>query len=348
MIQLRSLALTADISDHQVVLRLLDQTLLPHEEKWILIESNAQMIEAIKTLRVRGAPLIGVAASLMIAKLATEKLVPADLIIQAQLLYEARPTAVNLMICVDRMTRLIKQDFSVPKVIALAVQIFNEDVLLCEQIAENGAALIEDGDQILTHCNTGGLATAGVGTALGVIRKAHEQGKKIHVYIDETRPLLQGGRLTAWELEKLNIPCTLITDNMAAHLMSLKKINKAIVGSDRIAINGDFANKIGTYSVAVNCHFHQIPFFVAAPYTTVDTDCQNGAQIPIEQRPPKEVQGVSGSFGEIVWAPRGVHVYNPAFDVTPAKLVSHWILDKAAYTLKDIEAGVLKGDTLLC
>ena len=153
--------------------------------------------------------------------------------------------------------------------------IFNEDVELCEKMATNGAALIHDGDQILTHCNTGGLATAGVGTALGVIRKAHEQGKKIHVYVDETRPLLQGGRLTSWELQKLNIPCTLITDNMAAHLMSLGKITKAIVGSDRIAVNGDFANKIGTYSVAVNCHYHKVPFYVAAPYTTVDPKCEN-------------------------------------------------------------------------
>ena len=240
------------------------------------------------------------------------------------------------------MTHSIKNDFSMQKTIDLAVKIFNEDVTLCDQIAENGAALIEDGDQILTHCNTGGLATAGVGTALGVIRKAHAQGKKIHVYIDETRPLLQGGRLTAWELQKLNIPCTLITDSMAAHLMSLKKINKAIVGSDRIAINGDFANKIGTYSVAVNCSYHQIPFYVAAPYTTVDPKCQHGGEIPIEQRPANEVLGASGSFGKVLWAPIGVQVYNPAFDVTPAKLVTNWILDKAAYSKKDIESGILK------
>ncbi|MGZ3690948.1 MAG: S-methyl-5-thioribose-1-phosphate isomerase, partial [Pseudobdellovibrio sp.] len=220
----------------------------------------------------------------------------------------------------------------------LAVRIFNEDVELCEKMAANGATLINDGDQILTHCNTGGLATAGVGTALGVIRKAHEQGKKIHVYVDETRPLLQGGRLTAWELSKLNIPCTLITDNMAAHLMSLKKINKAIVGSDRIAVNGDFANKIGTYSVAVNCHYHQIPFYVAAPYTTVDPECANGSQIPIEQRNKKEVQG----YGELLWAPHEVAVYNPSFDVTPHKLVSAWILDKKVYYQKDVDQGVFR------
>jgi methylthioribose-1-phosphate isomerase len=336
MIQLRSLGLEADIEDNKISIRLLDQTLLPLNEKWILIETNEQMVEAIKALRVRGAPLIGVAASLMIAKMATENLAPVEILKKAKALFEARPTAVNLMICVERMAKQIRENFNIKKTKELAIQIFNEDVTLCSNIANNGAELIQDGDQILTHCNTGGLATAGVGTALGVIRKAHEQGKKIHVWIDETRPLLQGGRLTAWELSKLNIPCTLITDNMAAHLMSLKKINKAIVGSDRIAVNGDFANKIGTYSVAVNCQYHGIPFYVAAPYTTVDPKCKSGAEIPIEQRNAKEVQG----FGENLWAPLNVKVYNPAFDVTPSQLVSAWILDKAVYYKKDVEKGV--------
>jgi methylthioribose-1-phosphate isomerase len=342
MIELRSLGLKADIDEKSIQLYLLDQTLLPSQEKWILIETAEQMIEAIKSLRVRGAPLIGVAASLMIAQLAMQK-IPQDLLLNhAKRLYDARPTAVNLMICIDRMTKKIKENFLISEIVELAVQIFNEDVFLCDQIASHGAKLIQDGDQILTHCNTGGLATAGVGTALGVIRKAHEQGKKIHVYIDETRPLLQGGRLTAWELKKLNIPCTLITDNMAAQLMSLKKISVAIVGSDRIAMNGDFANKIGTYSVAVNCYFHQIPFYVAAPYTTVDTECLSGEMIPIEQRAANEVRGVSGSFGEVIWAPEGVQVYNPAFDVTPGKLVNHWILDKGAFSQSQIQQGVLK------
>lgn len=338
MIQLKSLALEAEINEKKIVLRLLDQTLLPHQEKWLVIENNEQMIEAIKSLRVRGAPLIGVAAGLMVAKLAVEGCGKADLLKKAQDLYEARPTAVNLMICIDRMRKKINEDFSVDAVSNLAVQIFNEDVELCEKMARNGAELLNDGDSILTHCNTGGLATAGVGTALGVIRKAHEQGKKIHVYVDETRPLLQGGRLTAWELKKLNIPCTLITDNMAAHLMSLRKINKAIVGSDRIAINGDFANKIGTYSVAVNCHYHNIPFYVAAPYTTVDVNCKNGTEIPIEQRSAKEVLG----YIDTLWAPQNIDVYNPAFDVTPHSLVSAWVLDKAVYFKNDIEKGVLK------
>jgi methylthioribose-1-phosphate isomerase len=336
-VKLRSLGLEADI-ENKFEIRLLDQTKLPHTEKWLVVEDLPQMIEAIKALRVRGAPLIGVAAGLMLGKLAFEKTEKENLLKMAQELYEARPTAVNLMICIDRITKLLKNNGTNEDVVKLAIEMFNEDVNLCEKMATNGADLISDGDQILTHCNTGGLATAGIGTALGVIRKAHEQGKKIHVYIDETRPLLQGGRLTAWELQKLNIPCTLITDNMAAHLMSLKKITKAIVGSDRIAVNGDFANKIGTYSVAVNCHYHGVPFYVAAPYTTVDPKCENGTKIPIEQRDPKEVMG----YGELQWAPANVTVYNPSFDVTPAKLVSAWILDKAVYKKDDVEKGVFR------
>ena len=323
----------------KINLFLLDQTLLPQTEKWLQIETLTQMIEAIQSLRVRGAPLIGVAASLFLAKMVLKNKNTDELLKIASELYAARPTAVNLMNCLDRMKIVIKEKSSTQKIIQTAIDLFNEDVLLCEKIATNGAELIADGDQILTHCNTGGLATAGIGTALGVIRKAHEQGKKIHVYIDETRPLLQGGRLTAWELQKLNIPCTLITDNMAAHLMSLKKITKAIVGSDRIAANGDFANKIGTYSVAVNCFYHQIPFYVAAPFTTVDSKCKSGDLIPIEQRRPEEVLGAIGNFGTIQWAPTGINVYNPSFDVTPQKLTSAWVMDTKVFTKNDIEKG---------
>lgn len=346
MIQLKSLALEVDVEPRRLIIRLLDQTLLPHQEKWLIIETLPQMIEAIQSLRVRGAPLIGIAASFMLAQLACEKSSEKNavelLLKAADELYEARPTAVNLMICVNRMKTVIHQKFSIENMLNEAVAIFNEDVELCQKIAQHGAALLSDGDHVLTHCNTGGLATAGVGTALGIIRLAYEQGKKIHVYVDETRPLLQGGRLTAWELQKLKIPCTLITDNMAAHLMSLKKIHKAIVGSDRIAINGDFANKIGTYSVAVSCHHHSIPFYVAAPVTTVDVECRSGEEIPIEQRAAQEVLGVKGAFGEVQWAPTGVQVYNPAFDVTPAQLVSRWILDRGVYSKEDIQQGVLK------
>lgn len=379
MIELRSLALKFNYnpddrspSDKSAQLFLLDQTLLPQEEKWLEIQELPQMIEAIQSLRVRGAPLIGVAASLFLARESLKSADPDYLRRTADVLYHARPTAVNLMNCLDKMKAVldlysgkeiqknspVENDF-VKTFMQTALNLFQEDVNLCEQIATNGAELIQDGDSILTHCNTGGLATAGIGTALGVIRKAHEQGKKIHVYIDETRPLLQGGRLTAWELQKLNIPCTLITDNMAAHLMSLGKINKAIVGSDRIAKNGDFANKIGTYGVAVSCHYHKIPFYVAAPFTTVDSQCLSGGQIPIEERRATEVQGASGVFsggisvngnfgngifsngtyGYVKWAPENVPVYNPAFDVTPAKLTTAWIMDRGLYNLNDIEKG---------
>lgn len=329
-------------------LELLDQTLLPHEEKWLDIKNTSDMIEAIKALRVRGAPLIGVAAALSLAQSAIQKMSKSDLIVAANDLYEARPTAVNLMICMDRMKKVLSSEqFSVEALVKTAVDIFEEDVQLCNRIAENGATLFQDGDRILTHCNTGALATAGVGTALGAIRKAFEQGKKIHVYVDETRPLLQGGRLTAWELQKLGIPFTLITDNMAGHLMSQGAISKAIVGCDRIAANGDFANKIGTYSVAVLCHFHRIPFYVAGPYTTVDPLCPSGADIPIEERKAFEVQGVEGSFDggykKIQWAPNGSPVYNPAFDVTPHSLVSAWIMDNAVYKIDQVMGGAFHG-----
>ena len=239
---------------------ILDQTQLPAKENWIKINSTEMMIEAIKKLQVRGAPLIGVAAALSLAQSAMSGATTTSLLDKAQKLYDSRPTAVNLMVCIDRIRTILKSDATVESILSLAVQIFNEDIDLCLKISKNGAELVQDGDQILTHCNTGGLATAGVGTALGIIKLAHESGKKIHVYVDETRPLLQGARLTAWELQKLGIPMTLITDNMAAHLMQKKKITKAIVGSDRIAQNGDFANKIGTYSVAVNCFYHIFHF----------------------------------------------------------------------------------------
>ncbi len=329
---------SADLKNCQF--SLLDQTLLPHQEKWLSIESTEQLIEAIQMLRVRGAPLIGVSASIGLAQSAIQGATKDQLLEKAARLFEARPTAVNLMNCINVMTKKIQQTSSTETltktVVNAALEIFKEDVELCERMGKHGADLIQDGDQILTHCNTGGLATAGIGTALGVIRKAHEQGKKIHVYVDETRPLLQGGRLTAWELQKLNIPMTLITDNMAAHLMSLGKITRAFVGSDRIARNGDFANKIGTYSVAVNCHYHKVPFYVVAPFTTVDPNCLSGEKIPIEQRNPTEVLG----FGDLQWAPKGTKVYNPSFDVTPAKLVSGWVLDRGVFNIQDIEKGI--------
>ncbi len=323
--------------DHDRLL-ILDQTLLPFEENWINVTHPDQMFEVIKQLKVRGAPAIGVSAALSMALFAKSEMNADDFIAKANHLRQSRPTAVNLMYALDRLIATAKENYSAEFIENEAIEIFDDDVQLCDSIANHGAALINQGDVILTHCNTGGLATAGVGTALGIIHKAHTQGKGIHVYVDETRPLLQGGRLTTWELEKLGIPFNLICDNMAGMVMQRKKVDKVIVGSDRIAANGDFANKIGTYALAVMCKHHNIDFYVAAPMTTVDMDCPSGKHIPIEQRDPFELKGVRGHYGEIQWAKdEGVDAYNPAFDVTPAELVTGWILDTGVYDRETIK-----------
>lgn len=344
MINCESTALKFRFSSKDQVLQfeLLDQTLLPHNEFWIQITNSTQLIECIQSLRVRGAPLIGIAAVFGLAQASLQTKSNEELKTIFKALYESRPTAVNLMNCLDRMKPLLSEPINSQMYVDKAVEIFHEDVRLCHSMSEYGSSLINDDDQIVTHCNTGGLATAGLGTALGAIIHAHKSGKKIHVYVDETRPLLQGGRLTAWELQKHKVPMTLITDNMAAHLMSLKKITKAFVGSDRIATNGDFANKIGTYSLAVNCHYHKIPFYVVAPSTTVDPLCSDGSQIHIELRKPNEVMGFKGHVGEVLWAPEGTLCYNPAFDVTPARLTSGWILETGVYYKKDVDQGIFK------
>ena len=329
------------IKYQQGALYVLDQHQLPHQEQWLPCDSSDAMIAMIKKLQIRGAPLIGIGASLLLAHLAEQGLTADELRTQAERLRAARPTAVNLMNCIDRMLATLES--AGPQALSrCAEQLFEEDVELCKRMAAFGAELITDGANILTHCNTGSLATAGAGTAIGVIGAVKQQGKQLHVWVDETRPLLQGGRLTAWEMARLNIPHTLICDNMAATLMAQGKVDVVLVGSDRIAANGDFANKVGTYSLAVIAHHHNVPFYVVAPYTTVDPECPDGKTIPIEQRSPAEVQGVSGSFGEINWAPDNTPVYNPAFDVTPAELVSGWILDTGVYTPEQIAAGVLK------
>jgi methylthioribose-1-phosphate isomerase len=231
--------------------------------------------------------------------------------------------------------------FETERVISVAEQIFDEDVALCDSIANHGATLVQDGENLLTHCNAGALATAGIGTAVGIIRRAHELGKKIHVFVDETRPLLQGGRLTAWELRKAGIPFTLICDNMAAGLMHAGRIQRVFVGADRIATNGDFANKIGTYGVAVLANHHKIPFHPAAPYSTVDFDCSSGKHIPIEQRAGEEVRGAAGSFGKVRWAPAGCDTYNPSFDVTPVELVTALVLDNGVFNRDELKNGAL-------
>lgn len=297
-------------------LSVLDQTLLPGEERWLVMRNVEDMIEAIQRLAVRGAPLIGVAAAMSLADAWKKGTAKGEGWKRAALaLREARPTAVNLMAAMDRMLAAGEA-----KSLETAEEIFLEDVRLCDAMAERGAALVKDGENILTHCNTGGLATVGVGTALGVIRKAHEQGKKIHVYVDETRPLLQGARLTAWELGKLGIPYTLICDNMAGALMAQKKIQRIFVGADRVTARGDAANKIGTYSVAVLAHYHKIPFYIVAPETTLDRTMESGTQIPIEERKASEVRGER--------SPKDAPVWNPAFDVTPRELITNIITDK--------------------
>ncbi|MCB0389657.1 MAG: S-methyl-5-thioribose-1-phosphate isomerase [Bdellovibrionales bacterium] len=308
------------------ILKILDQKQLPNHEVWEQIQNPKEMVIAIKELKVRGAPLIGVAAALSLALYAEQGASESEFMRAAEQLRESRPTAVNLMYAIDKLTQF-ETVFNKYEVIAKAENIFYEDVALCERIAKNGEKFIEDDDNILTHCNTGGLAAAGIGTALGIIKAAFESGKKIHVYVDETRPLLQGGRLTTWELKKYGIPYTLICDNMAAALMAQGKIQKVLVGADRIATNGDFANKTGTYSLALAAKYHHIDFYCAAPVTTLDLKCSSGKSIPIEQRANEEVRGFQVSSGGVEWTPKNCDVYNPAFDVTPAGLVTAWIFD---------------------
>lgn len=322
-------------------LYVLDQHQLPHIENWLPCESVDAMVAMIQKLQIRGAPLIGIGASLLLGHMAANGTSAAELQSAAEVLRSARPTAVNLMNNMDSMLAAL-HSFGPTALPAEAERLFHEDIALCDTLATLGAELITANANILTHCNTGSLATAGVGTAIGVINAAHQQGKNIHVYIDETRPLLQGGRLTAWEMKQLGVAHTLICDNMAALLMRDGKVDCILVGADRIAVNGDFANKVGTYSLAVNAHHHNVPFYVVAPYTTVDVECLNGEQIPIEERAAAEVRGVSGSFGDVCWSPTDTPVFNPAFDVTPAALITGWILDKGVFNQDQINKGALK------
>lgn len=323
-------------------LSVLDQYLLPHQQVWHECDDVGTMRDLILSLKIRGAPLIGLGASLLVAHLAEQGTAKATLARAIDDLEATRPTAVNLMHCMAKLRIALQQDDFVTAIVTAAVTLFNEDIALCESMANHGAALVNSGDNILTHCNTGALATAGIGTALGVVYKAQQQHGDIHVWVDETRPLLQGGRLTAFELERWQVPYTLICDNMAASLMAAGKVDKIFVGADRIAANGDFANKVGTYNLAVLAYFHNIPFYVVAPLTTLDVNTACGADIEIEQRNSAEVRGVSGSFGEALWAPTNANVYNPAFDVTPAKLITGWVLDTGVYDQSQVLAGKLK------
>ncbi|MFM2485685.1 S-methyl-5-thioribose-1-phosphate isomerase [Celerinatantimonas yamalensis] len=320
-------------------LLILDQQALPQQQNWLNAQSTEQLVDHILQLRVRGAPLIGLSASLLLALQAEQGMPLAQLGASMQALSASRPTAVNLMNNLARMHQAMQQTDFVSAMSIQALRLIDEDKQLCEGIAQAGLARVTPNSRLLTHCNTGGLATAGVGTALGVIRRAHEAGLIKQVWVDETRPLLQGGRLTAWELGELTIPYQLICDSMAASLMAKGEVDAVWVGADRIAANGDVANKIGTYSLAVLAKFHGIPFYVAAPSTTHDPACPNGDAIVIEQRADQEVTGVTGSFGAVQWAPIDAKVYNPAFDVTPASLISGWVLDTGVVTPAQVAAG---------
>lgn len=315
---------------------LLDQTRLPREEIYVECRSYQEVARAIKRMVVRGAPAIGVAAAFGMALGALQSTArdPAIFLREmeriGQTLTMTRPTAVNLFWAVERLKRVAEENLK-KGILAVkealrreALRVMEEDLRANREMGRQGQILIGDGHSILTHCNAGALATAGHGTALGVIRAAFAAGKRIHVFIDETRPLLQGSRLTAWELRKDRIPCTLIADNMAGALMAQGKIDLAIVGADRIAANGDVANKIGTYSVALLCHAHGIPFYVAAPTSTIDFSTKTGEAIPIEQRADREMTSMHGSR----IAPQGVRALNPAFDVTPNRYVTAIITEK--------------------
>jgi methylthioribose-1-phosphate isomerase len=315
-------------------LEILDQRLLPDQEAWVEVRDHRHMVEIIKTLAVRGAPLIGVAAAMALAHAASRG--ERDLRTVAADLRASRPTAVNLMWAIDRMLREAS-DLTEVSLTRVAKAIFEEDVAMCLSMGNNGAPLIQDGDGVLTICNTGGLATVGIGTAFAVLQRAFEQGRRFHVYACETRPLLQGGRLTTWELAKVGIPHTLITDSMAATLMRSGRIQCAFTGADRVSRRGDYANKIGTYNMAVLAKHHGVRFYGVAPWSTVDASCPSGEHIEIEERHADEVRGVAGSFGQVRWAPRDVAVFNPSFDVTPAELVTGLVLDRGVYKPEEFQ-----------
>ena len=319
---------TLDYKDDNLML--LDQTRLPGETIYLQLTDYVEVIEAIKCLSVRGAPAIGVAAAYASVLAANQAGNRQELLKMLGEIKDARPTAVNLAWAIRQAEALADTNPELspaelkPKLLELAREIHEDDVRMCARIGQNGAELIKDGMTIVTHCNAGALATAGIGTALAVIYTAHKQGKRIKVYADETRPLLQGARLTTWELAQEGVDVTLNTDSMAAYLMQQGDIDCVITGADRVAKNYDVANKIGTYGLAVSASYHNVPFYVAIPVSTYDSDCPSGKEIEIEMRDSKEIT----EWGGIRTAPEGVKTYSPAFDVTPHKLVSAIITDQ--------------------
>jgi methylthioribose-1-phosphate isomerase len=310
---------------------MIDQTRLPRETTFVTCRTYVEVAEAIRSMVIRGAPAIGVAAAMGVAigALHSENL-DADMPVICETLARTRPTAVNLFWAIDRMRKLYKsmrhESLAVirQRLVAEAQKVRAEDIAINRAIGKHGADLVPDGKTVLTHCNAGALATAGFGTALGVIRAAVEMGKKIDVFADETRPFLQGARLTAWELQRDGIETTLITDNMAGHFLKSGRIGCVVVGADRIAANGDVANKVGTYGVAVLAKENNVPFYVAAPTSTLDLTLSSGDLIPIEERAATEVTHVQG----VHIAPDGIKVANPAFDVTPNRYVTAIITER--------------------
>ncbi len=318
-------------------LKVLDQRQLPGREVYITCKTAAEVAECIRALAVRGAPALGIAAAYgvyLAARALAERGAGPDflarLAAEVEVLRTARPTAVNPSWAVERMLAAARrQEGQAPgRVVAAlreeALAIHREDEAMNRRLGRLGASLVRDGATLLTHCNTGALATGGYGTALGVIRAAREEGKRVRVLVTETRPLLQGARLTAWELVREGIPATLITDGMAAHILRRARVDLVLVGADRICANGDVANKIGTYALAVLAREHGVPFYVVAPWTTVDLSLPDGDGVAIEERDPAEVLG----FGGLRWAPEGVEVLNPAFDVTPARYITGIVTDR--------------------
>jgi methylthioribose-1-phosphate isomerase len=324
-------------------LELIDQRALPARLEYLSCTSAAEVAEAIRAMVVRGAPAIGCAAAFGIALEAkrqergTRAEFDAAMEIAFKNLAASRPTAVNLFWALERMREALGAEkrndpkWAAARLAEAALALFQADLETNRAIGRAGAALVPDGARVLTHCNTGSLATAGHGTALGVIRSARDQGKRVSVIASETRPYLQGARLTAWEMIQEKIPVTLITDNAAGHLMRLGKVDLVLVGADRIAANGDVANKIGTYTLAVLAERHRIPFYVAAPTSSIDISVADGSAILIEERSASEVTGYAG----VQWAPEGVSVANPAFDITPAELVSGLFTEKGVVTRPD-------------
>ncbi len=328
---------TVSWDDQRGELLLIDQRLLPSEFRVARIRTYRETADAIRTMVVRGAPAIGAAAAFGLAlagfqsKADTLPALLRDLQEAADVLARSRPTAVNLTWALQRMLRVAAGYVGTPDklrqlLLAEAQRIADEDVAINKRMAEHGAALIDDGDTIIHHCNTGALATVDWGTALGVIRMAHEQGKRIHVLVDETRPRLQGARLTAWELSQYGIPYDIISDNAAGYFLRSGQVQKVFVGADRVARNGDVANKIGTYMLALAAYDNGVPFYPVVPTSTVDLSLQHGAQIPIEERDPEEVLALQLRGRPV--APEGASARNPAFDVTPARLVTAIVTEK--------------------